>query len=105
MRVGTKCGHPDHCALLTICNLGFTLTCVSDVAAATMSVCSGTPTINNGTFNCTGSDSVGSICSGTCGANFAGQPNATCSADGTWVNVTGSCEGKLGAAVANNWSG
>lgn len=63
------------------------------LSAAAAAVCFETPTVGNGTFDCSSHNADGDTCTGTCNTNYAGQPTVTCRSDGTWSEVTGSCEG------------
>lgn len=56
-------------------------------------VCTGNPKQpGNGSFACPSPALPGSVCNATCDAGYEGTPSATCQSDGTYSDVTGTCE-------------
>jgi len=76
---------------------------VVTVPAIATAVCNTPPTNPaNGTFSCSATSYVGTVCSATCSEGFVGSPTApstTCGPTGVWGTTTGACvRGKLAHA-------
>jgi hypothetical protein len=65
--------------------------CVAHVTFV-LTVCTGSPTLGNGTFSCGANSLVGRVCNGTCNTGYIGTPRVVCQDDSSWSNVDGSCQ-------------
>jgi hypothetical protein len=72
--------------------------CVQHIASAVLcpfAVCTGSPTLANGTFSCGTNSLVGRVCNVTCSTGYIGTPRtpyAVCQDNSTWSTVDGSCQ-------------